>query len=199
MPLRGGSARFGIRRGELVLLLDGAQCPIEWRSFVPDLPPEAPIEVEVRHEQGSREERNIEEGVNSGIPLGVSAGGRVKRGHSSESTESVVKRFSEKFFTISAQGPDDSPTWVFKAPPGERVLRGALRGEELCRIYLLGCTCTVRAFFKTDRSNIILTSVEGVYPRSLVENKKGVIRSLISRWIRNQVNKVMSEGEIQYG
>ena len=195
LSLRGGNVRFGIRRGELHLYLEGARCPVTCRNFVQPLPSYIAVEREVTTETGV--EARSKERVSAKIGMSnLSAGIQMQGGETSTRVRKERLKFSARIGVVSAQGPDDRPIWVFESQPGERVLKGGI-SDDLCCVQSFNHKCTINVFFEVRRPDIIITNVEGVYPKSLKRDTIGVINAVIRKWILKQVKRVMSEGRIR--
>jgi len=197
--LLGGSVRFGIRRGELEIGLHGASCPMEHRDFAPSI--SHYIDVKRKHVVEEEKETGGGENISAevSIPLGVSVELESQERIASKIVIRKEIEFFDKIPVINTKGPDSRPVWTFQSYPGRRVLKGGLVNHDLCRIQLFDHGCTIEVFFKVDQSNIIITSVEGIYPDSLKKDTMGAIHALVLKWIRKQVRHVMSEGRIQHG
>ena len=199
LQLKGGSFRFGIRRGELSLDLSGARCPISLRNFVHILPASVSVEHSVEHTTGSVliSDDYIQWKIFVSPPA-LQFRSELHEKESAEEGKKEVMTFSTELYTIIAQGSDTCPTWIFEALPGHRILRGGLKDHTLCHIQLLDGQWGVDVRFRAERDDIIVTDVEGVFPKSVSRDKQGIIRATITKWMKRNVRLIMSEGSVKY-
>jgi len=199
--------RYGIRRGEMRLDLDGAKSPISGRAFIQPRP--SVIQLKIRDVKVSNSQK--ESGLSGEISSKRFGVGTEVGGGSGESTYTEKEYNNSCELLIWTQGPEFQPSWVFKVKPDEHVLEGTVPAREWATLRPLSRRLDVRVRFSVAASDIVITMFE--HPRFSWShpNKKGIIRAYLLKRLKGYLRKnfedagcfwggelILNQGEVSY-
>lgn len=184
-----GRVKFGLRGGELRLLIQNGSVPYSDRSLVHELA--LAIPKEITNVQSSE----LQEGGEANLSLkdkNVSA----KINTSRKKVSGITEKSEVRSCQVSTKGSEDKPAWVFRLrTPDDPVLIGLVH-HELCKVSVLGNPCVVEARFEASKGDIWITATEGIWPSNISSNARAIIEReivfhLISSYINPYISKVI--------
>lgn len=179
VPLFEGKVYFGIRRGELELILENCRLPIEKLALY----------------QAFQLSLEVEDSVEQGVEIQAGTASSIKE----------TKKALNKAKTLSSQveqvGGERSPKWIFKSKNEREPLLGYKSKEKLGIMVVETRPCKVMATFTASGENIWINrgKVGFAEGQDLSTNKWAVIeRSIAKNYIGKKLNTPISEMSWEY-
>ena len=199
VPFLSGSIKFGVRGGELRLKITNGLMPLDGRSFHNALDPYVEAKRAVETEAASQAEKRDTAGLAIGGDSVLSGKADIEDKISTRDAITLSDEFDFKRYQITIKGSPDAPGWSFAVKTGEATLIGSLRRQKLGSVELRDRPCEIAATFEVPNSQFWITDVEGPFlPNALSENKRGVVKALVLRWLRRELGEIMSQGVLLY-
>lgn len=190
LELRGGRVKFGIRAGELRLILNNGKVPYSHRNL--NDPLRLSTEREVETQQGR------ESGSNVGGSLSQEKAELTAK-QDQKRTKTRKEKFQKVNFHVSTKGTEEEPKWVFEADRDDPILRGTLADTQLATVKIMGNPHEVIATFEVSDRDVYLRDAEGIWPQNISRKKLAVIeRLIIMRQLASKL-KPISKVELRHG
>lgn len=190
-PLPAGRIKFGIKAGELRLLLNNGKIPYEARELNDMLELSIPIE---RQQQSIGKEKG-------GGKASFASSGEVKAEATAslETTEGTTDKFQMSVTQVTTKGLESNPAWVFEVKTGEPVLKGTISDTKLATVVVERKPCAIEATFEVSDRDVYVSGGEGLWSPDISRNKKAVIeRLIILRSLKSRLKPYLSRQELQY-
>ncbi len=84
---------------------------------------------------------------------------------------------------VTLAGTEAEPCWVFAAPSGQPILKGAIANFKLGTLQVTGTPCLVQAVFDVPPTAVHLTDAEGLWPHDISPNKHAVLETKLANAI----------------
>jgi hypothetical protein len=189
--LPGGRIKFGIKAGELRLILSNGNIPYRDREWKDTL--DSSISKE-------RQMRVVQKKQGSGKTSATSGGDtkiEVKGG--AENTEEVTDKFQFSVAQVTTKGSEQDPAWIFEQKTGEQVLKGTISDQKLATVRVERKPCTIQATFSVSERDVYISEAEGLWSSSISRNKKAVIeRVLVLNRLKSKLKPYVSRQELKY-
>ncbi len=156
--LLGGRVKFGLRGGELRLILQNGTISLNARELHTTL--ELTIQKE-RSQQTSQESK-------IGIEASLGEKSTLKGTAEDKTTAATSDKFTFTSAQVSTKGDKGNPAWVFEIATGESVLKGLLKNAKLATLTVTGQPCEVVATFEVSLRDVRITDGEGAWLVNLV-------------------------------
>ncbi len=170
--LLGGKVEFGIRHGELRLILENGKIPYGSRSFNDYFP--TSTKFTICTEESSENSGNASASFKlpgKGLNLGIKT--------DSKNKENRKEQFEKTISHISTKGDEEKPVWVFEADTDDLVLKGTITEQKLATMDIVDNPYSGVATFEISKSDVCLMSAEGILPQNISQNKRAWIEELI--------------------
>ncbi len=182
-----GRVKFGLRGGELRLLLNNGSIPYSHRNLNPEF--QIFVPKEVSRIQGNELQESSEASLSV---KAVNAKANSSRKESLGSTEKIVYNS----YQVSSKGDESSPAWVFSLKNNDNSVLTGLLNCKLCTVNILDDPCTLEATFHVSKRDIRITDTDGIWPSSTINNQRAIIEreiffALIKDYIGSYVSKTV--------
>ena len=171
--LIGGKIRFGLKRGELRLNLDGCSMPLEKLELGTLLSKSFIVE---RAEQNSGEV-----GYSLDSSLDADKFG-VKGATSAKKTSNSTDRYKFNVGQVSRTGDEINPGWIFEVRTKEEILKGHFRKELLGILNVESLQGSCIATFKASlMEDLYITAGKGLWSKNLSKTRRAFLARIIAK------------------
>ncbi|MEP0911807.1 hypothetical protein NDI45_12875 [Leptolyngbya sp. GB1-A1] len=179
----GGQVAFGVRKGQLRLILNNCKLPIEKTPSQNPLPES--IDVERQKTKGN--EIQAEAGLDS-------------RKIGAKASEGLSEKTTTRVFQIKKKGDDGTPAWVFETY-SDNILEGTLQERLLGVLHIAEHPCEMTATFTVRGEDIRITWGKLGLVNDIHRNKLAVIeRAIALRCIKSMVESTpICQGRWRHG
>jgi hypothetical protein len=171
LGLPGGRVTFGVRRGQLRLILQNCKLLLEKTVLL------QPFKVSIPVEKQKTKSNEIQAGAASNSPsIGAKA------------TEGLTEKITVEVFQVKKIGSEDKPAWIFEAYGDRIVLEGMLTNALLGTLQIAELPCEMTADFTVRGDDVQLTWGQVGQAKNIHRNKRAVIeRAIALRYIKPMV------------
>ncbi|MCT7968932.1 hypothetical protein NG799_21715 [Laspinema sp. D1] len=191
--IKGGTIRFGVKKGTLKITLNNCTSAYKSRKFVKKL--ESDIEVETVIKDAN------EHKISPSISISLKEILKGQMGLESKHNREESHKFKTTVCQISAKGSENKPTWDFVVEDGHPCLIGGIVGETLAELEITDNPCMIEAGFATSSKNISVENVDGIVLKNLSQNKRKTLEEiLIKKFVLNsKTQPYLSKQELRHG
>lgn len=184
LGLPGGLARFGISRGELRLVLNNCNLPLE--KIALSKPFKVSIEVERQQSHSSE--------VQAGATLD-------SRNIGAKMSQGAAETITLEVFQVKKVGSEKQPAWIFEAYGDRTSLEGMLQKKLLGTLCIAEQPCEMSANFTARGEDIRITWGKLGMTADIHRNKLAVIeRAIALRYLKPLVeDEPICKGSWQHG
>jgi hypothetical protein len=193
--------RFGIRAGDLNLILTNLEAPMECRRFTEPFSYSVDVEHTKQEEAEAIDTSESNKGIKGAISAVPSLSPEISKkiGQQSKSKVAQSIKFSEKKFQVRAQGCSSKPNWFFECAKEGFMLSGSLINEIFAILNIKDYPCTISAKFSVIRSDFFITTIEGLKWDKANPLQKKVIEQRIKKFLYDEFNGELSSVRLCYG
>lgn len=186
--LPGGMVKFGLRRGELRLRLEGSRIPLNSRELGVLLTTDIPTERQCQ--SGKEGQDGLTASIND-RKLEIKVNAETKQ------TSAISDSFRFINNQISIKGDETNPAWVFEVKTGEPILKGILKSAILGTLDVIEQPCSVKATFEASlMKDSYVTDAQGIYPPNISKKPRAMIeRALVKHLLKKKFGEILSQAE----
>lgn len=184
-----GRVKFGLRGGELRLLVSNGSVPYSNRHLNPEL--QFFVPKEVSRTQGNE----LQESGEAGLSVkAVNAKINSSRKKSFGSTEKIAYNS----YQVSSKGDESNLAWVFDLKNTDVPVLIGLLDCKLCTVNIFDTPCDIEATFNISKRDIYITATEGIWPSNISSNKRAAIeREIFFAIIKDYIDSHISKTVLQ--
>ena len=173
-----GYIRFGVKRGDLDIVLKDAAIPFENNYLVNDLQEHLIAEIEINtgnRETNTDDNKNVV-GFERNSPAIIAEDRFIS---CTESTAGYTEKFQETFDCVLAGGNNSNPYWTFVSKGTCKILLGGYRSRKMALMKLEKEECIIRVLFSIRPKDLVITHRDGIAANALSIFKEKILRILI--------------------
>lgn len=173
-----GNIKFGIRRGELNLVLEGAEIPFESNYLTAAFETKVKMEAEVTSGAKRTQTSKTKAGVNLNIKsmeLTVEEEKILQK----ETMGSLRRKMEETWHQVRAEGSESNLTWVFEVWNTKPILMGGLFGINIATVKHKATNIKGSGYFRAFKKDVVITEWEGVLLKALARPKNLIVPLII--------------------
>lgn len=191
-----GRVKFGLKGGELRLILENAESPYQSRELVGSVALDIPLNPQEPKSNPTHNAKQV-----SGFTLASFLNSHTPQNqvavNASQKSQKTVA--SVTICHITTKVTEENPVWIFEEERGEFALRGLLAQAKLATINVLAVPCRIEATFIVSRRDVCLTDAEGLWKSEISPNKRAVLnRLIIQHLLEPKLKHYLSRAELHY-